>query len=117
MNNVATKHRPAAQEWRRSQIKAALEDAGWTLRRLSLANGYTATAATTALQKPWPALERIIADAISAGPYQLHAEPWEIWPSRYNGQVPKSQSRRRQDSKLQSGGQQRRRDDEREQNA
>jgi Ner family transcriptional regulator len=50
----------------------------WTLRRLSIASGYSANAVGIALRhRPWPAVERIIADA-------LGMQPWDIWPSRYN---------------------------------
>lgn len=49
----------------------------WSLRGLSLAHGYAENAVSEALNRPWPAVERIIADAVGM-------EPWEIWPSRYN---------------------------------
>lgn len=66
------------EDWHRADIKAALEKTpeGWSSRRLSEAHGYHHTAVSEALKRPWPAVERIIANA-------LGLEPWEIWPSRY----------------------------------
>lgn len=65
------------KDWHRADIKAALEKAGWTLRRLSVHSGYAATMAQQALGKPYFNAEQIIAAA-------LGIEPWEIWPSRYD---------------------------------
>lgn len=59
-----------------ADVIAAVRKAGTSLRQLSLAHGYAADTASKVLRRPWPALERIIADA-------LGREPWEIWPSRY----------------------------------
>lgn len=69
--------KPAPQDWHRADIKAALEKAGWSLRKLSKAHGYAApTTLTIPLARPWPKGERIIADAIGI-------DPAKIWPSRY----------------------------------
>ncbi|MEX3614460.1 MAG: helix-turn-helix transcriptional regulator [Burkholderia gladioli] len=65
------------RDWHRADIKAALEKAGWTLRKLSMAYGYTPGALKNALQIPWPKAEAIIADAIGV---PRHV----IWPSRYH---------------------------------
>ncbi|MBF0127682.1 MAG: helix-turn-helix domain-containing protein [Magnetococcales bacterium] len=79
--NIDTKNRPATQDWPNSKIKMHLEDAGWTLRRLSVARGYSPCAAAKALHQPvTPPLERIIADAIGV-------DPSVIWPTRYPGGV------------------------------
>lgn len=64
------------QDWHRADIKAALEKAGWTLRKLSIARGYCPGALCNPLNMPWPKGERIIADA-------LGTTPQVIWPSRY----------------------------------
>lgn len=64
-------------DWRRSAIKAALEDAGWSLRRLSVHHGYCNRTLNHALFDPYPKAERLIADA-------LGVEPWDIWPTRYD---------------------------------
>lgn len=71
----------AAKDWHRADVKAALEKTGWSLRRLSVANGYSPGLLKAALYKPYPNAERIIAAIIGM-------PPQEIWPSRYdaNGQ-------------------------------
>ncbi len=63
--------------WHRADIKAALEKRGWTLASLSLAHDYNRGVVTQALSNFYPAVERLIADA-------LETEPWIIWPDRYN---------------------------------
>jgi Ner family transcriptional regulator len=67
------------RDWHPADVVAALRKTPerWTLRRLSFAHQYSANAASEALRKPWPAVERIIADA-------LGCEPWDLWPSRYD---------------------------------
>jgi Ner family transcriptional regulator len=65
------------QDWHRADIKAALEKAGWSLRRLGAAHGFSTQALNQALHRQWPNAERIIAEAIGHRPHQ-------IWPSRYD---------------------------------
>lgn len=77
---MKTKHtpkKPARKDWHRADIKAALEKAGWSLRQLSFAYGYSSNMCIKALTYPYPNGERLIADAIGV-------EPWTIWPSRYD---------------------------------
>ena len=74
----ATKKEPA--DWHKADIKCALEKAGWTLRKLSQANGYSESAGKVALKQHWPNVERIIARAIGR-------TPEEIWPSRYRSKA------------------------------
>ena len=62
--------------WDRAAIIAALSRKGWSLRRLSRSNGYSAKSLGLALRKPWLRAEKIIADAIGVNPEQ-------IWPDRY----------------------------------
>lgn len=69
------------QDWHPADIKAALEKAGWSCRRLAAHHGYTPTMITKALRQPYPHAERLIADAIGR-------RPEEIWPSRYDGRRP-----------------------------
>lgn len=77
----------ASCDWHPADIKAALEKAGWSLRRLSLHHGYSHGTVRQAISKPYPNGERIIADAIGV-------EPWEIWPSRYDDRhFPKTRRR------------------------
>lgn len=73
--------REPALDWHPADVMAALRKTPerWTLRGLSLASGYSANAVHETLSRSWPAVERIIADA-------LGLEPWDIWPSRYDRQ-------------------------------
>lgn len=66
------------RDWHRADVMAALRktEEKWSLRRLSLAHGYAENAVSEALNRPWPAVERVVANA-------LGLDPWEIWPSRY----------------------------------
>ena len=65
-----------AKDWHVADIKAALEKNGWSLRKLSEANGYAARTIGVALHRHWPRGEQIIAAAIGV-------KPEDIWPSRY----------------------------------
>lgn len=76
MNKLYTPKKPAQQDWHVADIKAALEKAGWTLRRLSVRHGLAPTSLREALRRTWPNGERIIASAIGVAPET-------IWPSRY----------------------------------
>lgn len=73
------KRRPS--DWHRADIKAALEKAGWTLRRLSAHHGYSPDLLKKALDKPYPNAERLVAEAIGVSPET-------IWPSRYDERRP-----------------------------
>ncbi|CAP44736.1 helix-turn-helix domain-containing protein [Bordetella petrii] len=77
MTKQRTAKKTALKDWHRADIKAALEKAGWSLRRLAKHHGYSSpTTLTIPLMRPWPKGERIIASAIGRSPA-------EIWPSRY----------------------------------
>lgn len=67
----------AGIDWHKEEIKAAIRMSGLTLSALSLMHGYRESAVKKALARPWPAVERIIADHLSV-------KPQEIWPSRYD---------------------------------
>jgi len=69
---------PDQSDWHPADVLAALKKRGHSLAGLSVANGYHPTAAGKALKQRWPAIERLIAEAIGIAPH-------EIWPSRYNG--------------------------------
>jgi Ner family transcriptional regulator len=60
----------------RNDIIAAIKNAGYTLKGLSELNGLSPAAVSVCLSRPWPKVERIIADAISVPPHR-------IWPPRY----------------------------------
>lgn len=64
------------QDWHKADIKAALEKAGWSLRKLSLEHGKSAGYYREVLHRPNPAAESALAEI-------LKATPQEIWPSRY----------------------------------
>ena len=66
-----------AADWHPADVLAALKKRGQSLAGLSVANGYHPTAAGKALKQPWPAVERILADALGLAPQS-------IWPSRYD---------------------------------
>lgn len=62
--------------WHPEEIKAAIRMRGSTMADLSRQNGYVDSVVKQVLRKPWPAVERIVADF-------LGVEPSEIWPDRY----------------------------------
>lgn len=66
-----------ARDWHPADVKAAVEKAGWSLRRLSRHHGYASAWFKHAFRKPSPTAEGIIAAAIG-----MH--PSAIWPSRYD---------------------------------
>lgn len=70
-----------AKDWHPADIKAALEKAGWSLRKLSISKGYSPDTLKKAMRAPWPRAEKIIAATIGV-------PPWEIWPSRYHNGKP-----------------------------
>lgn len=87
MNQKRTPKKPPKGDWHPADIKAALEKAGWSLRRLSLYHGYSnGSTLRKALSFPWSKGEKLIADALG-----LH--PNKIWPSRYINGAPKNKSR------------------------
>ncbi|MTD32552.1 helix-turn-helix domain-containing protein [Paludibacterium denitrificans] len=65
-----------AEDWHRADIVAALHKAGWSLRKLSEGAGLSAGTLKSALDRPYPKAEEIIATAIGV-------DAKEIWPSRY----------------------------------
>jgi Ner family transcriptional regulator len=68
---------PDPPDWHPADVLAALKKRGQSLAGLSVANGYHPTAAGKALKQSWPAMEAIVAAALSL-------RPQEIWPSRYD---------------------------------
>lgn len=77
MNTHKSTKKQSPEDWHKADIIAALHKRNWTLRRLSVAHGYSPTSLANVLRKPYPNFERIIADTLN-----LH--PMEIWPSRYS---------------------------------
>ena len=70
---------PVPADWHPADVLAALKKRGHSLAGLSVANGYHPTAAGKALKQPWPAMERLLADALGVAPQ-------EICPSRYDSE-------------------------------
>lgn len=67
----------ARPEWHVEDIKAAIRKTGVTLVGLSLRSGLERSAVGQALLRPWPNVERVIAN-------HLGLRPQDIWPSRYD---------------------------------
>jgi Ner family transcriptional regulator len=64
-------------DWHPAEVVAALRMKGISLRQLALLNGYTnANSLTSALRRPYPLAEALIAEAIGIPAPR-------IWPSRY----------------------------------
>lgn len=64
------------QDWHRADVIAALHKQGWSLRKLAEAHKIHPSTLKSALDKPYPKSERIIASAIGV-------RPEEIWPARF----------------------------------
>jgi len=77
MHELAIAKKPGSHDWHSAYIVYQLRLKGLSLRRLARLNGYAETSGTTAIYRPFPKVERLIADAIGV-------EPKTIWPSRYN---------------------------------
>ncbi len=65
------------QDWHPEDVKAAIRKTGMTLFALSEQFGVHRTAVSMTLTRPYPKMERRIAE------YLGHA-PQDIWPSRYD---------------------------------
>ena len=69
--------KPVIKDWHPAEISAALHMKGYSLRQLSLLNGYgNPNSLAKALHRPYPLAEAIIAEA-------LCMDAPRIWPSRY----------------------------------
>lgn len=71
------KQRKSPPGWKRADIVAAIKNAGFTLEKLGTDHGYSTTAINVALLKPWPNVEKIIAETIGVAAHI-------IWPPRYD---------------------------------
>lgn len=63
------------QNWHNADIVAELHKRGWSLRQLSIANGLAPSTLRSALDRPYPKGEKIIATALG-----LRVE--DIWAER-----------------------------------
>lgn len=78
MPTCTLQKKPAPQDWHPSDVKAALDKAGWSLRQLGFEHGYSGDSSLSEVfRRPWPKAEGIIAAA-------LGLKPEQIWPSRYD---------------------------------
>lgn len=78
MPTSAPQKKPALQDWHPADVKREIDKAGWSLRQLGFHHGYTGDSSLCeVLRRPWPKVERIIAETIGR-------RPEEIWPSRYD---------------------------------
>ncbi len=79
MTQLSRAKKTSLKDWHSADIKAALEKAGWSLRRLATHHGYNSpTQLAAPLNRPWAKGEAMIAEAIGV-------DPAVIWPSRYSG--------------------------------
>jgi Ner family transcriptional regulator len=88
MSNLDTSKKPAHQDWHKADIKAALEKAGWSLRKLSIASGYKPSTLRAAFTRPYHKAEVVLAEAVGRKPQQ-------IWPTRYKKDGTPLQAQRR----------------------
>lgn len=97
MSEQKSPKKTSLADWHRADIVAELRKAGWSLRRLATHHGYSApTTLVTALGRPWPKGQRLIADAIGV-------DPADIWPSRYkNNTTPQIRGAQAQQSARQT---------------
>ncbi|WP_032092026.1 helix-turn-helix domain-containing protein [Necropsobacter rosorum] len=65
----------ANRDWHRADILAALRKNGWSLRSLANAGNVSYNTLKSALDKPYPKMERLIANAVGVAPE-------EIWAAR-----------------------------------
>ena len=77
MNELHGAKKASLQDWHPADIVAALRKQGWSLRRLSAAQGLHPQTLTAALARPYPKGELVIATT-------LGMKPEKIWPSRYD---------------------------------
>ena len=76
MTSRAPLKKASKGDWHPADIKAALEKAGWTLRKLAAHHNVTLIGTAYCLRKHSAPGEKRVADALG-----IH--PMVIWPSRY----------------------------------
>lgn len=74
--DVLNEQKKPAVDWHPADIGAALRKEGWSMAELSRQAGLSSSTLKTALNRPYPKAELIIAAAIGVAPEV-------IWPSRY----------------------------------
>lgn len=76
MGQIGTSKKPAAKGWHPAFIVYQLRLKGLSLRKVAARAGYAAGSGKRPIRDAWPAMERVVADA-------LGVHPSEIWPERY----------------------------------
>ncbi|HDL1183809.1 TPA: helix-turn-helix domain-containing protein [Mannheimia haemolytica] len=66
----------AEQDWHRADILAELRKKGWSIRSLAKAGNVSPNTLKTVLDKPYPKMERLVANAIGVAPEV-------IWAARF----------------------------------
>ncbi len=64
------------EDWHRADVISALHKRGWSIAALARAHDLGESTVRSALDKPYPKSERLIAEAIGVAPEV-------IWPKRY----------------------------------
>jgi len=85
------------RDWKPAYVQYRLSEVGLTSSALAERHNYHVSAIGKALRQPWPAVERIIATALSV-------EPTEIWPSRYDANGQPRQGRAAQSNRRHRAG-------------
>lgn len=75
MSVLSNTKKTATSDWHRADILAALRKNGWSLRSLAKAGNVSYNTLKSALDKPYPKMERLIANAVGVAPE-------EIWVTR-----------------------------------
>lgn len=75
MSVLSNTKKTATNDWHRADILAALRKNGWSLRSLAKAGNVSYNTLKSALDKPYPKMERLIANAVGVAPE-------EIWVTR-----------------------------------
>lgn len=72
------KNETQLEDWHPADVICALRKSPgqWSLRRLAMHHGFAPSTMKQALRRPYPKMQRLIAEAIGV-------EPKVIWPSRY----------------------------------
>lgn len=75
MNHVLNSQKNT-HDWHRADVIAALHKQGWSVASLARAHDLGESTLRSALDKPYPKSERLLAEAIGVAPE-------DIWPDRY----------------------------------
>lgn len=80
MSVLSDTKKAAKCDWHRADILAALRKNGWSLRSLAEAGNVSYSTLKSALDKPYPKMERLIANAVGVAPE-------EIWVTRSDERI------------------------------